>query len=360
MLNKTTVSVNESRQAITIGFLPLIDCAPVVVAHELGYYKEFDLNVVLSREIGWASVREKIIYGELQASLGVAGLAHAATFGFGSVVCPCVAPMIVDGNANAITLSNALHAEGVSDGKTLRAYIARKASKQLLTFGVVHPFASHNFLLRKWLQSHGINPDLQVRIVVVPPSQMCQNLKAGHLDGYCVGEPFNSLAVENNFGWTVALSRDIDPDHPDKILIMRRDFAEQNEEIVKRLIAAVLKGCLFCSKPKNANTVAQLLSAPHYLNQLSDYLLPSLTGHYNYGHNRRESVTPFVSFYGEYTNEPSLDKERWVLQHMSDNGVISVPPAIIQSKRGVIFRPDLFQRGFALLQSDKRTIPLAP
>jgi ABC-type nitrate/sulfonate/bicarbonate transport system substrate-binding protein len=349
-------SLQDGRIIIKIGFLHLIDCASLVVAQELGYFKELDLKVVLSREVGWASVREKIIYGELHASTAVAGLAHAATYGFGCAPCPCVAPLMIDSNGNAITVSKALYDEGVTDGPSLRAYILRTAASRTLTFAAVHPFSSHNFLLRKWLRTHGINPDKQVRMAIVPPGQMCQNLQAGHLDGFCVGEPWNTLAVENGWGTTVAISSQIDPDHPDKILMMKQSFAEQNPEIVRRLIAAMLKACHFCSQPKNAKLISDLVAAPNYINQPADYIMPSLTGKFKLGNSEQQLPQPFINFFGHYTNEPSHDKERWVLQHMADNGFIPVPPKIIQSNRGVIFRPDLFQNGLNLFRLENREL----
>src|SRR6266850_6607819 len=214
------------RNALRLGFAPLTDCAPLVMAQELGLFRKYGLCVTLSRELGWASIRDKIIHGELDAAHAVAGMPVAATLGLGAVKCDCLTALVLNLHGNAITLSNDLWQRGVRDGATLRDHVRKARGEQMLTFGVVFPFSSHNFLLRQWLVSHGIMPDRDVRIVVVPPPQMAANLKIGNLDGFCVGEPWNSVAVQTRAGWCVTTSAELDPGHPEKVLMVRRDFAE--------------------------------------------------------------------------------------------------------------------------------------
>jgi len=223
---------------LRVGFVPLVDCAPLVVALELGLYARYGVDVKLHRELGWATVRDKIIYGQLDAAQAVAGMALAATSGWGSIAVPCVTGMILNTNGNGITLSNLLFAQGVHDAKSFKQFLFSD-SKTIPTFGTVSPFSSHNFLLRRWLRSGGIDPDRDVRIVIVPPPQVCQNLKAGTLDGFCVGEPWNSLAVQNRLGWTVATSVDVFREHPEKILMVREDFAEKKTGQYLALMAAI-------------------------------------------------------------------------------------------------------------------------
>ena len=196
--------------ALRVGFVPLTDCAPIVVAHELGLFQKHGVRVVLSRELGWASIRDKIIHGELDAAHAVAGMPVAATLGLGSIRCDCVAALVLNLHGNAITLSNELWDRGVRDGASLAEQIRRLRGQKNFTFGVVYPFSSHNFLLRAWLASFGIRPERDVRIVVVPPPQMTVNLKGGHPDGFCVGEPWNSLAVQSGAGWCAAVSAELD------------------------------------------------------------------------------------------------------------------------------------------------------
>ena len=174
------------------------------MAHELGLFRKFGLNVSLSRELGWATIRDKIIYGELDAAHAVAGLPFAVSLGLGSIQCECVTGLVLCLQGNAITLSQDLWLRGVRDAGGLHREILRSRGRRTFTFGVAFPFSSHNFLLRQWLLSGGIQPDRDVRIVVVPPPQMFANLEAGNLDGYCVGEPWNSVAVKKGAGWCAA------------------------------------------------------------------------------------------------------------------------------------------------------------
>jgi ABC-type nitrate/sulfonate/bicarbonate transport system substrate-binding protein len=227
---------NQTRsrtRPVRIGFVPLNDCAPIVMAHELGLFEKYDLVVRLSREIGWATVRDKIVYGELDAAHAVAGLVFVCSFGLGVLQTDCLTALVLNLHGNAITLSNELRACGVHDGKTLKFEIERSRGKRLFTFGVAFPFSSHNFILCEWLRAAGIEPRVDVEIVTVPPPQMFPNLRAGNLDGYCVGEPWNSLAVMRRAGWCVATSAELAPLHPEKVLIVRRDFAEEREAVLQ-------------------------------------------------------------------------------------------------------------------------------
>src|SRR5689334_12307837 len=151
------------------------------MAHELGLFRKFGLNVALSRELGWATIRDKVIHGELKAAHAVAAMPLAATLGLGSITCDCLTALVLNLHGNAITLSNDLWRRGVRNGATLRQEVLRLRGERTLTFGTVYPLSSHHHLLRHWLGSAGIHPDRDVRLVIVPPSQMVANLKAGHL-----------------------------------------------------------------------------------------------------------------------------------------------------------------------------------
>src|SRR4051812_4480306 len=153
------------------------------MAHELGLFSKFGLHVELRREVGWATIRDKIIYGELEAAHAPAGLVVAANCGLGSIQRECLTGLMMSLNGNAITLSTHLGRQGVTDGKTLREQVVR--GDRLYTFAVVHLYSAHSILLRNWLRQHGIEPERDVQIVVVPPAQVHANLKARHLDGYC-------------------------------------------------------------------------------------------------------------------------------------------------------------------------------
>jgi ABC-type nitrate/sulfonate/bicarbonate transport system substrate-binding protein len=334
----------KSTRPLRLGFVPLSDCAPLVMAHELGLFARQGLKVELKRELGWATIRDKIIYGELDAAHAVAGLPFAATLGLGSIACECVTGLVLSLHGNAITLSRNLWDNGVRDAKSLRETIVRSRGKKTYTFGVAFPFSSHNFLLRQWLASARINPDQDVRIVVVPPPQMFANLEAGNLDGYCVGEPWNSVAVQQGAGWCVATSSELAPGHVEKVLLVRRRFAEERSAEHLALIVALIEACAYCDQPENADSVIQTLRRPEYLNTTAVSLRSSMLGPFNFGHGRLEKLPGFHVFHRHGANEPSSEKAAWIMQMMLRTGLVS-NPSLFQSP-GVrrIFRADIFRQ----------------
>ena len=189
-------------QPVRIGFIPLVDCAPLLVAREMELFRKHGVQVECSCEVGWATIREKMGYGQLDAAHAVAGLALALGLGLGSPVLRVVAPFVFNLHGNAITLSRDLWNRGVRDAVSLRKLI--QSSSRRYTMAMVSSFSTHNLLLRRWLRGGGIDPDRDLRILPLPPTQVAGSLKAGLIDGFCVGEPWNSQAVEEGTGWVVA------------------------------------------------------------------------------------------------------------------------------------------------------------
>jgi ABC-type nitrate/sulfonate/bicarbonate transport system substrate-binding protein len=357
MLSKKIQIVNASvpKPALRLGFVPLTDCAPLVMAQELGLFRKYGLRVTLSRELGWATIRDKVIHGELDAAHAIASMPVAATLGLGSIVCDCVTALILNLHGNAITLSTELWKRGICDGAAVRAEIRRTRGKKMLTFGVVYPFSSHHYLLRNWLSSFEIDPDKDVRIVIVPPPQMVANLKAGNLDGFCVGEPWNSVAVQARIGWCIAVSAELEPNHPEKVLMVRRDFAEQRVEEHGALIAALLDACEFLSAPENRERVIATLARPEYVGTTAAALRTGISGNFDFGRGGGIRVIPdFNIFYGPNANEPSGEKVAWVLQHMRDSGLCGNSTALNLALSRRVFRPDIFEKALRLRSSISR------
>ncbi len=219
-----TGKLRRSDQAIRIGFVALNDCAPLVMARELGLYERHGLAVELSRELGWATIREKVIYGELEAAHAPAGMLFAAAAGLGGIQADCLTGLVLNLHGNAITLSQRLWQCGVRDGVTLREHVRK--TRRPVTLGTVYRWSSHSVLLRLWLKQHGLDVENDAEVVVVPPSQMVAHMRSGHLDGFCAGDPWNSLAVMSRAGWVVARSAELAPSHPEKVLMVRSEFAE--------------------------------------------------------------------------------------------------------------------------------------
>jgi ABC-type nitrate/sulfonate/bicarbonate transport system substrate-binding protein len=332
---------------LRLGFVALCDCAPVVMAHELGLFSKHGIEVELRREVGWATIRDKIIYGELEAAHAPGGLVVAASCGLGSIQSECLTGLIMNLNGNAITLSEALWKRGVRDGKSLRNEVARGEPAHV--FGIVHTYSAHSFLLRNWLRAHGIIPERDVRLVVVPPAQVHANLKAGHLDGYCVGEPWNSLAVLSGAGWCAATSEELAPGHPEKVLMVRRDFAERSEREHLALIAALTESCRFCARPENRERIIETLAQPHLVGAPIQALQMGMSGSFNYGHGRIEKQSSFHIFSGVGVNEPTPEKSDWIIRNLLKSGVVKDPSLIPAERASDWFRVDIFQKALRLI-----------
>ncbi len=349
-MNRKVQNLNfiSTRRAIRLGFVPLTDCAPLVMAQELGLFRRFGLNVTLSRELGWATIRDKVIYGELDAAHAVAGMPFAATLGLGSITCECLTALVLNLHGNAITLSNELWEAGVRDAPSLRQEIRRQRGRKTFVFGVVYPFSSHNFLLRAWLAAASIDPDRDVRIVVVPPPQMAANLKAGHLDGFCVGEPWNSVAAQLRAGWCVAASAELAPGHPEKVLMVRRDFAERRAEEHVVLVAALLEACAFCDAPENREEVITTLAHPKFVAVPEKSLRAGVQGMLDFGLGHRRLISDFNVFHRHQANEPSPEKAGWVLRHLRESGLCQEPSSLNSALGRRVFRSDIFEEALRL------------
>jgi ABC-type nitrate/sulfonate/bicarbonate transport system substrate-binding protein len=354
------VNLPPPRRVLRLGFVPLTDCAPLVMAHELGLFKKYGLPVALSRELGWASVRDKIIHGELDASHALAAMPLAATLGLGSIACDCVTALVLNQHGNAITLSNELWECGIRDGKSLRKEIRRTRHEKIFTFGAVYPYSSHRHLLRRWLAAYDIDPDRDVRIVIVPPPQMAGNLKAGHLDGFCAGEPWNSVAVQSQAGWIAATSAALDPGHPEKVLMVRRDFAERRASEHVALIAALLDACEFCDAPENREEVISTLARREYVGVSEDEIRPALTNELDFGHGISRHVEDFCIFHRYDANEPTEDKTAWALELIRASGLCKGQSALNLSLGRKVFRHDIFKQAVRLRFNDQNQPGLVP
>lgn len=334
--------------ALRLGFVPLLDCAPLVIGYELGLFRKYGLRVTLQRELGWATIRDKIIYRELEAAHALAAMPLAATLGLGSGACDCLTGLVLNLHGNAITLSNDLWERGARDAASLRDVIRRARHEKTFTFAAVGNVSSHFFLLRQWLSAAGIDPECDVRIVMVPPPQMHTNLKAGHLDGFCVGEPWNSAAVQARAGWCIAVSAELAPGHPEKVLMARREFAEKRPGEHAALIAALLESCEFCAQPQNHERVAATLARPRYVGATESSLRRGLSGEFEFDHSSTRRVKDFIVFSGGDVNEPSTDKGAWVLNHLREAlpGFDSFGASVALCRR--VFRADLYAEAVRL------------
>ena len=349
VIAKRQISIRAvNSEELRMGFVPLTDAAPLIMAFETGIFKKYGLRVRLSRELGWATIRDKVIHRELEAAHAVAGMPFAATLGLGAIPCDCLTALVLNLHGNAITLSDDLWRRGVRDGETLRQEIVSTRRSEPLTFGVVFSYSSHNFLLRAWLKKSGINPDRDVRIVVVPPPQMVASLKAGHLSGFCAGEPWNSAAIEAGAGWCAATSAELAPGHPEKVLMVTREFAEKRAGEHLALVAALLEACEYCQAPENRAEVVAALARREYVGVPGALLRRGLEGRFDFGRSGLRSVPDFTLFHGANANEPSADKAAWVLEQFRQLQLRGDSTRFNATLGRRVFRNDLFEQATRL------------
>jgi ABC-type nitrate/sulfonate/bicarbonate transport system substrate-binding protein len=327
---------------LRVGFLALTDAAPFAVADHLGLFAQRGLRVELRRDIGWATIREKIIYGELDAAHAPAAMLWSAQLGLGCPPCEVLTALVLSLNGNAITLSRALREAGVRDAATLRDHVRSRRTRTPLTFGVVFPFSSDHLLLREWLGSAGLEPDRDVRIVVVAPAQMFRHLVAGTLDGYCAGEPWNTLAVREGAGWCPMWSAAQSPGHLEKVLMVTRRFAEARGPEHAGLVAALAAACAWCDEPQNRAPLAHLLADARWLNLPARVIAPALVGKFDCGHGRVENAPDFHVFHRGHANIPTAEKAT-ALQHAlgAADLLSSAHASDLESPRR-LFREDLY------------------
>jgi two-component system, oxyanion-binding sensor len=276
---------------LVIGFIPLLDCAPLVAASERGFAAEEGLELTLVRETSWANIRDRLIVGHFDAAHMLGPMAVASTLGLGHVRVPMVAPCSLGLGGNAIAVSlrlwKQMAREGAATGSppkvqgiALKRVLTVRAWEDLkpLTFGMVYPFSCHNYELRYWLAAAGVDPDRDVRLVVIPPPLLGDAMRAGQIDGFCVGEPWSSVAVASGLATIVSSTAAIWPLSPEKVLGCRAEWAEAHGAELSALIRALYRAALWCERPENHAELATLLAEPRHVGVAPELLHRGLSG----------------------------------------------------------------------------------
>lgn len=340
-------SAGSARASLKLGFVPMSDCAPLVVAQELGLFSRRGLNVELCREPGWATIREKIYHGELDAAQAPGSMVFELSWGYGGLVCPCLTAFVTALNGNAITLSNELWDMGVRDGETLRQVIKLNPSRRF-TFAGVLKYSSQNYLMRHWLLSSGIDPDRDVDMAIVAPPQVHDCLKHGYLDGYCVAEPWSSVGLLDGVGWCVALTSGIAPKHLEKVFLVTEEFHNEDPERHFALLLALHEAAAYCDNPENRSELSEILSMPEYVGLPSDVISNALVGPFKMGMGREVSADDAILYYRDDANRPTLEKARWVLDEI---GLHQLQPKGAEFSSDAIsrcYREDIYEAALGL------------
>lgn len=353
------------KRPINIGFVPLTDSAPLIVASELGFFKQHGLNVTLEMQHSWATLRDKLHAGILDAAQMLAPMPFASTLGLGCQPTPVISPMVVSLNGNAITLSQALYQELLAANKLsnltlpMAAYLLQQviaeraaAGKAKLRFAHVFPYSCHHYQLRDWLSGGGVSAD-QVDIIVVPPVNMVDALKCGDIDGYCVGGPWNAKAVRAGIGVTCLTSYDIWQDSPEKVLGFTEQFYRQHPNTVLGLCAALKQACNWLNSVPNRFEAARLLCEPQYLGAELDVIAPSLLGSCLTSISQAPRQVPgynqFSCGEGTDVNRPNKSSGEWLIKQMLASGQIA-EQALPQDIVAQVFRRDIYDDAQGLLK----------
>ena len=353
-------SLDSARlRPLRIGFLPLTDAAPLIVAQHRGFFARHKLRVELHREVGWATIREKIIYGELEAAQAPAPMLWSTSLGLGCPPCRVLTALVLNLHGNALTLSRALWEAGARDAAGLCDAARARREHQPLTFGVVSQFSSHHLLLLDWLRCTGLSPERDVRIVVVPPAQMFRNLLAGTIDGYCSGEPWNTLAVREGAGWCPAWSAAQQPRHLEKVLMATHHFVEKHASEHSALVAALAEACAWCDEPQNREPLAELLADAAHLNLPARLIAPALLGRFDCGQGRIENVPDFHVFHRGEANVPAVAKAASLQAALLEAGLLPSEGALTDLPRR-LFREDLYRHALHTNHHDDPLHPAGP
>jgi nitrate/nitrite transport system ATP-binding protein len=329
---------NLEKVHLEIGYISLIQAAPLIVAKEKGFFTEYGLEVNLNPESSWKDIAQGVATGKLDAAQMVAGLPLAMTLGAnGKTPVSMVTSMTLSRNGSAITFSKELLNAGVRNLAEFQTTINADLDKTH-TLGIVHPASMQNLLLRYWLAASGIQPDIDVSLMVIPPQEMLASLQAGKIDGYCAGEPWNTHAVDQNLGFTIAVTSELWNEHPDKVLGVREDWAQENPQTHLALVKALLAACEYCDDIRNREEVLTLISQPEYLGSNALHLRPGLID--TYQHNQKNSPTSH-QFYLNKANYPDRNEMLWILTQLARWGLVAFPKNWIEVIDRVC-RPDIF------------------
>jgi two-component system, oxyanion-binding sensor len=342
-------------EELNVGFLPLVDACLPIIAQEAGFAEEEGLDLRFVRDVSWATVLDRLLYGHSDVAHMLAPLAIATTLGRGRPAQPLAAPFVLGLNGNAVTLSNELadilipdEADKLSDPKVLGARLReealrRSAAGRPIRFGVVHRYSSHNYMLRYWLAGCGIRPDSDVEIVTVAPPFTADALAGGEIDGTCVGEPWNSVAVDRGVGRIVLATAQIWRRGVEKVLAMRENVLDERREAVERLIRALRRAGEHFTDPAHWEASAELLARPEYLASDPKLILAAISDRLVL----RQDGAPvhysdFMFQYREAANFPWISQAQWLYTQMVrwDGMVFDAGDA---AKAARVFRPDVYR-----------------
>ncbi|MFA0810956.1 CmpA/NrtA family ABC transporter substrate-binding protein [Microbulbifer epialgicus] len=342
-------SLRLEKSSVKLLYLRLTDSAPFIVAKEKGYFHQFGLDVQLQKETSWATLRDKLIGCKADAAAMLSPMPLTLTQTLPNCHERLLTGLILSCNGNAITLSEALfhrlknYREGETQSEIAAAfkrYLQDNPGSTPVRLATVYPFSSHSLQLRHWLLSAGIHPDREIQLVVLPPEQMLENLHNGVIDGYCVGEPWSTLAAHKGTGVVVTACNTLLPTMPEKVFAVTNSWHQANPATHLALRAALLKACTWLAAREHRCTVAGLLSQKQYLDLPEKLIQLSLSDQMLQRRNSKVIANPGWHLFAHTDNDigrPSADRARQLLEMCRNFSGTS-----FQAEEA--FCPDLYQQ----------------
>jgi len=319
-------SDKPEKEEVKVGFIPLTDCASVVMASLLGFDKKYGIKIVLSKEASWPAVRDKLVNGELDAAHVLYGLVYGVHLGAGGPKKDMAVLMNLNHNGQAITLSKKLSDKGAVDGASLAKLM--HTDPREYTFAQTFPTGTHAMWLYYWLASYGINPMKDAKMITVPPPQMVANMRIGNMDGYCVGEPWNHRAIVDGIGITATTTQDIWRDHPEKVLGTSAEWVKKYPNTARALVAAVLEaGRWIDASLSNKVKMAEAIADKSYVNTTVDVIGQRIMGRYQNGMGKTWDDPNYMKFFNDgAVNFPYLSDGMWFLTQQKRWGLLKAEP----------------------------------
>ena len=341
-------SDKPEKEEVRIGFIPLTDCASVVMASVLGFDKKYGVKIVVSKEASWAGVRDKLVNGELDMAHVLYGLVYGVHLGVAGPKKDMAVLMTLNRNGQAITLSKDLAGKGAVDGASLAKVMA--ATKREYTFAQTFPTGTHAMWLYYWLASAGIDPMKDAKVITVPPPQMVANMRVGNMDGFCVGEPWGHRAIMDNIGVTAVTTQDIWKDHPEKVLGTTSDFVAKNPNTCRAVTMAILEASRWIDASlQNKLKMAETIADKSYVNTGVDAINQRILGRYQNGLGKTWDDPNHMKFFdGGAVNYPYLSDGMWFLTQQKRWGLIKSHPDYLAVARQ-INRVDLYKQAASAL-----------
>lgn len=344
-------------KTIRAGFIPLVDASVLIVAAEFGFARREGLTLELVRDVSWANVRDRLAFRQFDIAHMLSPMPVASMLGLGSNPSPTIAPFALGRGGNAITLSMRTYARmqdaarlgnaatALDHARALALVIQdmRARGEALPTFAVTYPFSSHNYELRYWLAAGGIDPDRDVKLVVVPPPLTSDALAAGAIDGFCVGAPWNMIASARGVGRIVAAKQDIWPSAPEKVIGMRPDWAEANADTVMRLLVALDAAARWCDDPRNHAQLSDVLADARFIDAPVEIIRQVLAGRFSLdSHGTERVIDNYFSFHAGHATYPRPSQALWIYSQMVRWGQVSYSEAGAHAA-ACAYRPDLYR-----------------